>query len=85
MSWADDDEVAVYAHKHGAVLLSHDVEFARRRRRNSQHVWLHCPEPDAAAVLGAHLPDVLKALANMPDVVAEVKPSVAHVHGPRWE
>ena len=41
---APDDALAVYAANRGAVLVSHDAEFARRRRRNTigQHVWLRC-------------------------------------------
>jgi predicted nuclease of predicted toxin-antitoxin system len=54
---AQDDNLTVYATVHYAVLVTLDREFSQRRRKNpiGHHVWLHCPDPEAAAVLGAHL------------------------------
>lgn len=79
---APDDVLAVYATDRKAVLLSHDADFARRRRRNTagQHVWLRCAEPDAAEVLAKHLSEHLDVLARMPDVVVELRPLA--VRGP---
>jgi hypothetical protein len=34
LSEADDDTLTMYAHEHRAVLVTHDDEFSRRRRRN---------------------------------------------------
>jgi predicted nuclease of predicted toxin-antitoxin system len=84
---APDDALAAYAADRNAALVSHDIDFARRRRRNTagQHVWLRCPEPDAAAVVGKHLLDLVDILARMPDVVVEVRPSTLNVWPPRWE
>ena len=84
---APDDALAVYATNRGAALVSHDAEFARRRRRNTigQHVWLRCLEPRAPAVLGEHLATVIELLARMPDVVIEVRPESVTVAPPRWE
>jgi hypothetical protein len=61
---ADDDAVAVYADDRGAVLITHDREFTRRRMRNTigRHVRLDCEQPDAMAVIGAHLDELVAAL-----------------------
>jgi len=84
---APDDALAVYATDRSAALISHDAEFARRRRRNTigQHVWLRCTEPQAQAVLGEHLGEVVDALSKMPDIVVEVRPDRVIVSPPRWE
>lgn len=84
---APDDALAVYAANRGAVLVSHDAEFARRRRRNTigQHVWLRCTEPQAPTVLSQHLAGVVEVLGRMPDVVIEVRPDRLVVSPPRWE
>ena len=61
---APDDSLSVYAAKHHAALVTLDREFSQRRRRNTigHHIWLHCPEPEAAAVLDTWLADVLSYL-----------------------
>lgn len=84
---APDDALAVYAADRSAALVSHDAEFARRRRRNTigQHVWLRCTEPQAAAVLAQHLTEVVDVLGRMSDVVIEVRPESLLVSPPRWE
>ena len=84
---APDDALAVYSADRSAALVSHDAEFARRRRRNTvgQHVWLRCTEPQAPAVLRRHLTEVVDVLARMADVVIEVRPDSIRVSPPRWE
>jgi predicted nuclease of predicted toxin-antitoxin system len=84
---APDDALAVYAADRGAALVSHDAEFARRRRRNTigQHVWLRCTEPQGSAVLRRHLTEVVDVLDRMPDVVIEVRPDSLIVSPPGWE
>jgi len=84
---APDDALAVYADERGATLISHDADFARRRRRNTvgQHLWLRCTEPHAPAVVAEHLPEVVDVLVRMPDVVIEVRPDSLTVWPPRWE
>jgi predicted nuclease of predicted toxin-antitoxin system len=83
---APDDALAVYAADRGAALVSHDAEFARRRRQNTigQHVWLRCLEPRAPAVLNQHLTEVVDVLGRMPDVVIEVRPERLIISPPRW-
>jgi predicted nuclease of predicted toxin-antitoxin system len=84
---APDDALAVYAADRNAALVSHDAEFARRRRQNTigRHVWLRCTEPRAAAVLNQHLAEVVGVLGRMSDVVIEVRPDSLAVAPPRWE
>jgi predicted nuclease of predicted toxin-antitoxin system len=59
-----DDNLSVYAAKRVAVLVTFDREFSQRRRKNpiGHHIWLRCPEPEAATVLDAWLPVVLRLL-----------------------
>jgi predicted nuclease of predicted toxin-antitoxin system len=84
---APDDALAVYAADRNAALVSHDAEFARRRRQNTigRHVWLRCTEPRAAAVLNQHLAELVGVLGRMSDVVIEVRPDSLAVAPPRWE
>lgn len=74
LSDSGDDDLTVWAHDHSAVLISTDVEFATRRRRNSigWHIWLRCTDWEAAAVLETHLADVLDIVAARRDVVIRV-------------
>jgi predicted nuclease of predicted toxin-antitoxin system len=59
-----DDSLSVYAARRGAVLVTLDREFSQRRRKSpiGHHIWLRCLEPEAAAVLDAHLAEVLSLL-----------------------
>ena len=59
-----DDNLSVYADTRRAVLVTFDREFSRRRRDSpiGRHVWLRCGPPIAAAVLRAHLAEVLELL-----------------------
>ena len=70
LSRAGDDELAVYADDREAVLISHDKEFSKRRRRNAvgKHVFLRCSEWDAAELLVQHLDDLLPVLGRNRDV-----------------
>jgi hypothetical protein len=71
---ADDDAVAVYADDRQAVLLTHDREFTRRRMQNTigRHARLDCEQPDAMAIIGAHLGELVAALEHAHDVVIVV-------------
>jgi predicted nuclease of predicted toxin-antitoxin system len=56
-----DDNLTVYADERDAVLVTMDREFSQRRLKRSigRHIWLRCPEPEAADVLRSRLGDVL--------------------------
>lgn len=59
-----DDNLTIYADDKNAVLVTMDKEFSLRRRTNAigRHIWLRCPEPDAAAMLRSRLGEVLPCL-----------------------
>jgi predicted nuclease of predicted toxin-antitoxin system len=67
---ASDDALTVYACQHGAVLLTHDVEFSTRRRKNviGRHILLRCNEWDGAVVIQQHLDAILPVLGRKPDL-----------------
>ena len=84
---ADDDAVAVYADDRGAVLITHDREFTRRRMRNTigRHVRLDCEQPDAVTVVGTHLEELVAALERTNDVVLVVSAAGVTRHAGQWE
>ena len=71
----------------GAVLITHDREFTRRRMRNTigRHVRLDCEQPDAIAVIGTHLDELVAALKHAHDVVVVVSAAGATRHAGQWE
>jgi predicted nuclease of predicted toxin-antitoxin system len=81
-----DDDVSVYADGKGATVLSHDVEFSARRRRNpiGRHVQLRCQEPEALAVLEAHLEELVERLTPHPDVFVAVSTAGVTPAHLRW-
>lgn len=68
-----DDNLTVYAAEKDAVLVTLDQEFSQRRRKNTigRHIWLRCPEPDAADLLRSTLDEVLPYLERT-DVIVTV-------------
>lgn len=64
MATEKDDNQTVYATDHDAVLVSCDVEFSRRKVRNSigRHVWIKGTKPESAAILQEHLDEVIALL-----------------------
>lgn len=56
------------------MLVSHDAEFAERRRKNTigKHLWLRCDEPDAVDVLRLHRSEVEEQLDARSDIVVIV-------------
>jgi len=70
LSAAGDDELTVYADNQSAALLTHDVEFSRRRERNvvGKHVWLRCSEMEAAQLVEERLDELVTALSIQKDV-----------------
>lgn len=74
LALAVDDALTAYADDHDAALVTHDVEFSTRRRRNvvGQHIWLRCLEYDAVDLLEKHLDEILALLATRKDVWVRV-------------
>ena len=83
----EDDDVSVYADDRKAVVVSHDREFAYRRQRNTfgQHVRLACEQPEAVAVLGSHLDELVDLLNQHAVGVFVVSRSRVEFKPPRWE
>lgn len=79
---AQDDDISVYAAKKDAVVVTHDVEFSARRRRNphGRHVQLGCTEPEAMAVVDACLTELVLALEPFPDVFVHVSKGGISTH-----
>ena len=85
LSEAADDDLTLYAESKDAVLVTHDQEFSRRRRKNpiGRHLHLDCPDTSAREVIGAKLPEILGALDAMEHVY--VRASVTQVtRETRW-
>lgn len=79
-----DDELTVYAHEHGAVLLTHDQEFSQRRRKNviGRHIWLECNEFDAAEILNGYFEDVFPLLERREHLWVRItRETVSFGHG----
>lgn len=70
LSSGPDDELSAYADRKHAAVLTHDVKFSARRRRNpiGRHVQLGCPEPDGPDVLATSLDRVVASLDPFDDV-----------------
>ena len=79
---APDDDQTVYAHQHGAVLITHDREFTERRKRNTigRHVRLCCEQPDGPNLLAMWLDDVIPVLEHRSHVVVELHPNGFSAH-----
>lgn len=71
---ASDNSVSVYAQDKGAVLVSHDNEFAHTRMKKTigRHLWLDCEQPDALGVLEPHWLAALELLEAREHVVVKV-------------
>lgn len=84
---AEDDFVSVYADEKGAVVVTHDVEFTLRRRRNTfgQHVHLRCEHPDAYDVVQRHLDEILAKLDAMSVCVVKVSQNEVDLYPPQWD
>lgn len=87
LSRAGDDELTVYSDNRRAVLISHDGEFSKRRRRNvvGQHIFLQCNEWDAADVLTQNLGFIIPVLEHHEDVFVRVSPDSQPKLSFRWE
>lgn len=85
---ANDDEVSVYAHDKGAVVVTHDREFTKRRMRRTfgRHVWLRCEQPDAAEAVKLVLDELVKALESLDELVVVVSArGGVEISPPRWK
>ncbi len=84
---ADDDAVAIYADDRHAVLITHDVDATRRRRRFTfgRHVLLRCHQLEAVALLERHFDEVVKLVRLRGVGVYEVTRAGVTSWPPRYE
>ncbi|MDN7120324.1 DUF5615 family PIN-like protein [Nocardioides sp. ChNu-153] len=77
-----DDDVSVYADTHGAAVLTHDVAFSARRRRNpiGRHVQLACKERAAIDLVSQHLDHLVKMLNISQDIFVYLSADGIRVH-----
>ncbi len=84
---ADDDAVAAYADDRDAVLITHDVDATRRRRKFTfgRHVFLRCHQLEAVELLGLHLEDLVREVQRHETGVFELRRDAIVYHPPRYE
>ncbi len=84
---ADDDAVAIYADDRQAVLLTHDVDATRRRRRFTfgHHVLLRCHQLEAVMLLERHLDEPVELIGRRGVGVYEITRAAVTYHPPRYE
>lgn len=83
---AEDDEVSVYADERDAIVITHDREYTRRRKRNTfgLHVFLRCEQPDAYEIVAHHLDEIEELLNSRDSGVVTVSREGAWLDEPRW-
>jgi predicted nuclease of predicted toxin-antitoxin system len=84
---AADDALTVYSDNHDAVLITHDVEFSRRRQRNvvGRHIFLRCNEWDAPQVILKHLDEIVLVLERHSDAWVKLSVDVEPVWSFDWQ
>ncbi|GAA1911327.1 hypothetical protein GCM10009737_10940 [Nocardioides lentus] len=72
-----DEVVAVYGHEQDAVVVTHDEEFSRWRKKNcvGKHLFLRCEEPDAAELIEKNLADIVPVMERYTDLYAQLSQS----------
>lgn len=85
---AKDDDVSVFAHDHGMVLLTHDRRFSKRRQKNvfGKHVYLDCRQFEAADVVAEHLEDLTAQLDTRQEIYLRLSKDHGVVpYANRWD
>lgn len=84
---ADDDAVSIYADDRRAVLITHDADATRRRRRFTfgRHVFLGCHQLEAVELLQIHIEELVAQLEHHNIGVFEVRQSDITYRPPRYE
>ena len=75
MSAEQDPDVAVYAQRKSAVLVTNDQAFGRKlgKRVSGQAVWLSCRDVKVREVFLRHFDDMLLLLERHEDLVLKVE------------
>lgn len=88
LSEADDDDLAVYADDHSAVMVTHDREFTTRRANSSspfgKHIRLSCNNTNAVEVMMEQLDETLTRLEQLEVCVLVVSKERVRVKYPAW-
>lgn len=86
LSEASDDDLTVYAQDKSAVLITHDVEFSKKRRKNviGRHIFLRCDEWKAAELLTRDLPKIEQLLERYADLYVRLSFSEEPQHAFSW-
>lgn len=84
---ADDDAVAAYADDRNAVLITHDADATRRRRKFTfgRHVFLRCHQLEAVELLEMHMEDLVTQVERHHIGVFDVRRTGIAYHPPRYE
>ena len=84
---ADDDAVATYADNRNAVLVTHDAEATRRRRKFTfgRHVFLRCHQLEAVELLEVHIDELVRGFLRHEIGVFDVRRAGVVYHPPRYE
>ena len=89
LSGERDPDVAVYAQRQGAVLVTNDKEFSQKAKKRvfGHFVYLNCRDMLAREVLMAHLGDLVANLERNEHLFASVsRESVVYVYANQgWE
>jgi len=84
---ADDDAVAAYADDRNAVLITHDADATRRRRKFTfgRHVFLRCHQLEAVELLEAYIDELVRELLRHEIGVFDVRGAGIVYHPPRYQ
>jgi predicted nuclease of predicted toxin-antitoxin system len=82
LSGIKDDDVSIYAAQKDAVVVTHDVEFSARRRKNphGRHVQMGCREREAASLVAERLDELIGALTPFDDVFIYLSKNGVSLH-----
>ncbi|NMO57500.1 DUF5615 family PIN-like protein [Actinoplanes sp. TBRC 11911] len=86
LATADDDQLSVFADNHNAILVTHDKEAIRRRRRNTfgRHIWMACVDLEAVQVMTDNLGDVETLIVTRDAIVLRVSKEGVTPYPTRW-
>ncbi|MCL1601015.1 MAG: DUF5615 family PIN-like protein [Actinomycetia bacterium] len=84
---ADDDAVAIYADDRDAVLITHDADATRRRRKFTfgRHVFLRCHQLEAVELLEIHIDELVTQVEHHNIGVFELGRTAIVFRPPRYE
>lgn len=84
---ANDDDVAAYAESENAVLVTHDAEATRRRRRMTfgQHVFLRGHQLQGVELIDSCLDTITHTFGHGRIGILECRGTATRFHPPQYE